>query len=220
MQTHETIILGFPAIARHSVEKLPYFMKALFDFFPLILFFAAFKLYDIYIATAIAIVATFLQVGYFWLKYRRFEPTHIITLVVISFFGGLTLFFHNDAFIMWKPSVVNWIFSLIVIGSVLLNRSVIKTLMGKQIELPDLVWNRLSIAWGVFFLAMGFLNMYVAFYYQPDLPDEVRRETWVNFKVFWMLGLTLAFSVGQMFFIAKYIDPETLEKSKNPEETK
>jgi intracellular septation protein len=195
-------------------------MKALFDFFPLILFFAAFKLYDIYVATAIAIVATFLQVGYVWIKYRRFEPTHIITLVVISFFGGLTLFFHNDAFIMWKPSVVNWIFALIVIGSVLLKRSVIKLLMGKQIELPDPVWTRLSIAWALFFLAMGFLNMYVAFYYQPDLPDEVRRETWVNFKVFWMLGLTLLFSVVQMLFIARYIDPESLEKTDKPEKSK
>ena len=193
-------------------------MKALFDFFPLILFFAAFKLYDIYVATAIAIVATFLQVGYVWIKYRRFVPTHIITLVVISFFGGLTLFFHNDAFIMWKPSVVNWIFSVIVIVSMLLNRSVIKVLMGKQLDLPDPVWSRLSLAWGVFFLAMGFLNMYVAFYYQPDLPAEVRRETWVNFKVFWMLGLTLLFSVAQMFLIAKYIDPDALEKSKETEE--
>lgn len=196
----------------------PHFMKALFDFFPLILFFAAFKLYDIYVATAIAIAATFLQVAYVRIKYRRYETTHIITLVVISFFGGLTLFFHNDAFIMWKPSVVNWIFSAIVLGSVAVNRSVIKTLMGKQLDLPDRIWHRLSIAWGVFFLAMGFLNMYVAFYYQLDLPDEVRREIWVNFKVFWMLGLTLLFSVGQMFFIAKYLDPETLDKSENTKE--
>jgi intracellular septation protein len=193
-------------------------MKALFDFFPLILFFAAFKLYDIYVATAIAIAATFLQVAYVWIKYRRFETTHIITLVVISFFGGLTLFFHNDAFIMWKPSVVNWIFSAIVLSSVAVNRSVIKTLMGKQLDLPDRIWYRLSIAWGVFFLAMGFLNMYIAFYYQLDLPDEVRREIWVNFKVFWMLGLTLLFSVGQMFFIAKYLDPKALDKSENTKE--
>ncbi len=193
-------------------------MKALFDFFPLILFFAAFKLYDIYVATAIAIAATFLQVAYVWIKYRRFETTHIITLVVISFFGGLTLFFHNDAFIMWKPSVVNWIFSAIVFGSMAVNRSVIKTLMGKQLDLPDRVWHWLSIAWGIFFLAMGFLNMYVAFYYQLDLPDEVRREIWVNFKVFWMLGLTLLFSVGQMFFIAKYLDPEKLDNSENTKE--
>jgi len=187
-------------------------MKALFDFFPLLLFFAAFKLFDIYAATAIAIAATFLQVGFIWFKYRRFEPTHIITLVVISFFGGLTLIFHNDTFIMWKPSVVNWAFSIIVIGSVILKRPVMKILMGKQLTLPDPVWTRLSIAWGLFFLLMGLLNMYVAFYYQPDASDELRRETWVNFKVFWMLGLTLVFSVLQMLFIAKYIDPEDLEK--------
>jgi intracellular septation protein len=195
------------------------YMKALFDFFPLLLFFAAFKLYDIYTATAIAIAATFLQVAFVWFKYRRFEATHIVTLIVISFFGGLTLFFHNDAFIMWKPSVVNWIFSVIVLGSVLINRSVIKALMGKQLELPDHIWTRLSIAWGVFFLLMGLLNMYVAFYYQPELAAEVRRETWVNFKVFWMLGLTLVFSVVQMLFIAKYIDPEAIEKSKKEAET-
>lgn len=187
-------------------------MKALFDFFPLLLFFAAFKLFDIYAATAIAIVATFLQVGFIWFKYRRFEPTHIITLVVISFFGGMTLIFHNDTFIMWKPSVVNWVFSIIVIGSVLLKRPVMKMLMGKQLTLPDRVWTRLSIAWGLFFLLMGLLNMYVAFYYQPDASEDLRRETWVNFKVFWMLGLTLLFSVLQMVFIARYIDPEDLEK--------
>jgi len=188
-------------------------MKALFDFFPLLLFFAAFKLFDIYAATAIAIVATFLQVGFIWFKYRRFEPTHIITLVVISFFGGLTLIFHNDTFIMWKPSVVNWAFSIIVIGSVIVKRPVMKMLMGKQLTLPDPVWTRLSIAWGLFFLLMGLLNMYVAFYYQPEASEELRRETWVNFKVFWMLGLTLLFSVLQMLFIAKYIDPEDLEKT-------
>ena len=195
-------------------------MKALFDFFPLILFFAAFKLFDIYVATAIAIAATFLQVAFVWIKYRRFEPTHIITLVVISFFGGLTLFFHNDAFIMWKPSVVNWIFSVIVLGSALIGKSVIKALMGKQLALPNNVWLRLSIAWGVFFMAMGFLNMYVAFYYQLDLPAEVRRENWVNFKVFWMLGLTLLFSVAQMFFIAKYLDPDALDNSEDKTEVK
>ena len=193
-------------------------MKALFDFFPLLLFFAAFKFYDIYAATAIAIVATFLQVGFIWFKYRRFEPTHIITLVVISFFGGLTLIFHNDAFIMWKPSVVNWIFSIIVIGSVFIKRPVMKLLMGKQLTLPDAVWTHLSIAWGTFFLLMGLLNMYIAFYYQIDAPQEIRRETWVNFKVFWMLGLTLLFSVGQMFFIAKYIDPDASENGESKPE--
>ncbi len=190
-------------------------MKALFDFFPLLLFFAAFKLYDIYIATAIAIVATFVQVGFVWLKYRRFEPTHVVTLVVISVFGGMTLFFQDDAFIMWKPSVVNWIFAVVVLGSMLVKRSVIKMLMGKQLELPDPVWHWLSISWGLFFLVMGFLNMYVAFYYQLDMSEEVRRETWVNFKVFWMLGLTLLFSIVQMFFIAKYIDPESLNNTDN-----
>ncbi len=188
-------------------------MKLLFDFFPLLLFFGAFKMYGIYVATAVAIAAAFLQVAWVWIKHRKFEQSHIITLAALAVFGGLTLIFRNDVFIMWKPSIVNWIFSVIVLGSIFVgDKPVIQRLMGTQISLPKPVWKNLSIAWGVFFLFMGLLNMYVAFYFRPELPHEVRQETWVNFKVFWMLGLTLVFTVLQMFYIAKYIDPETLKE--------
>ena len=191
-------------------------MKALFDFFPLILFFTAFKLFDIYVATAVAIAATFAQVGFVWFRHRRFETTHIVTLAIISIFGGMTLIFHDENFIKWKPSIVNWVFALVVLGSQFIGREpVLKRLMGKQMSMPDAIWKRVNLSWGVFFLLMGFLNMYVAFYYQPDAPIDVRRETWVNFKVFWMLGLTLVFSIGQMLLISKYIDPESLDQSKS-----
>ncbi|MEE9447973.1 MAG: septation protein A [Arenicellales bacterium] len=192
-------------------------MKALFDFLPLILFFAANKFYDIYIATGVLIVVTYLQVAFFWLQNKRIERMHLIMLVAVTLFGGLTLLLRDPTFLKWKVSIVNWMFALIIFGSVILKKSVIKAMMGKQITLPDPVWARLSIAWGLFFLAMGFLNMYVAFYYQLDMPEDVRLDTWVNFKVFWVLGLTLAFSVLQMLFMAKYLDPDELDSSDKPD---
>ena len=184
-------------------------MKLLFDFFPLLIFFAAFKLADIYVATAAAIVATLIQIGLFWWRHRRFETMHIVTLVIISVFGGLTIALHDDTFIKWKPTIVNWLFGVIVLGSHFVGRkSAIERLMGAQISLPKPVWSKVNASWGIFFLLMGLLNLYVAFYYKLDAAEEVRRDIWVNFKVFGMLGLTLLFSVGQMFFLARYIDPE------------
>ncbi len=145
-------------------------MKFLFDVFPLVLFFGAYKLYGIYVATATAIIASIAQVSIFWLRNRRFETMHLITLGVIILFGGLTLLFRDDAFIKWKPSIVNWLFS--------------------------------------FFLIVGLLNLYVAFYYRPELSEQVRTDFWVNFKVFGLMGLTLVFAIGQMLCIAKYLKPE------------
>ncbi len=188
-------------------------MKLLFDFFPLLLYFVVFKAYDIFVATAVAIAAAFAQVAWVYFRHRKFEQAHVITLAVLFVFGGMTLIFRNDAFIMWKPSIVNWIFAVLVLGSIVVGeKPVIQRLMGSQLDLPSSVWKTLSIAWGIFFVFMGLLNLYVAFYYQPDLPHETRVETWVNFKVFWMLGITLVFTILQMFYLAKHIDPETLKK--------
>ena len=193
-------------------------MKALFDFLPLILFFLANKYYDPFIATGVLIIATYLQVAYFWFKNKRIERMHLIMLVAVTIFGGMTIILRDPVFLQWKVSIVNWIFSAIVLGSALLNKSVIKAMMGKQMSMPDAIWQKLTIAWGLFFLAMGFLNIYIAFYYQLELPEKERFDTWINFKVFWVLGLTLAFSVLQMVFISKHIDPESLEK-KDEEQT-
>ena len=181
-------------------------MKMLFDLFPLIVFFGAFKFYDIFIATAAAIIATFIQVGIFWIKHRRFETIHLMTLVIISVFGGLTIFLQDDVFIKWKPTIVNWLFSGIIFGMLLFaKKSALEFVMGKQLSLPNPVWEKLNIAWALFFLALGAINLYVAFYYNIDATEEVRTETWVNFKVFWMFGLTLVFAIGQMVFLSKHI---------------
>ena len=180
-------------------------MKMLFDFFPLILFFGAYKFYGIYAATAVAIAASVGQVLWVWVRTRKTETTHLVTLFVIVIFGGMTLVFRDDTFIKWKPSIVNWIFAVIVIGSHFIgNKTVIERLLGTKLSMPGAIWTKVNFSWGIFFLISGLLNMYVAFYYRPELPEAVRTDFWVNFKVFGLLGLTLAFSVIQMMLIAKH----------------
>ncbi|HYM48318.1 MAG TPA: septation protein A [Burkholderiaceae bacterium] len=181
-------------------------MKFLYDLFPLLLFFAAFKLYDIYVATAVAIVASLLQVGGYWLKRRRFETLHLITLGVIVVFGGLTLLLRDDTFIKWKPTLVYWILGALVLGSQWFGgRTIVKRMLGEQVQLPEPVWRRLNLSWGVFFAVLGALNLYVAFYYGVELDAARRQEIWVQFKVFGLLGLTVAFVFVQAIFMARHM---------------
>lgn len=180
-------------------------MKLLFDFFPVIVFFAAFKLSDIYVATAASIAAAFLQVGIHYVRTRRFERMHLITLVVLAVFGGMTLAFHDDTFIKWKPTIVNWVFAGLLLGGHAFGKNGVRALLGEQIVLPDPVWRRLNLSWAAFFVFLGTLNLYMAFYYGPELSAESRQAAWVNFKVFGLLGLTLAFTLAQALFLAKHI---------------
>jgi intracellular septation protein len=189
-------------------------MKFLFDLFPLLLFFAAFKLFDIYVATGVAIAASFAQVGWFWLKHRRFENIHLITLAAIVVFGGLTLALRDDTFIKWKPTIVYWVLSALVLGSrVVGKKTAIEYLLDGKIQLPPCAWNQYNLSWGVFFMLLGALNIYVAFYYGLDLDEAARRDIWVNFKVFGLLGLTLVFTVVQALFLAKHFDKAEKENS-------
>jgi len=184
-------------------------MKLLFDFFPLILFFGAYKLYGIYVATSVAIVASLGQVAWFWFRNRRFETIHLITLSVILVFGGMTLIFRDDVFIKWKPTIVNWLFAVIVLGSQFLGkRTVLERLLGQQMALPAPIWKKVNLSWGLFFLVSGALNLYIAFFFRTHLDDQIRTDFWVNFKVFGLLGLTLTFSVVQMLLVARYIVSE------------
>ena len=181
-------------------------MKFLFDLFPILLFFIAYKFFGIYVATAAAIAASFVQVGAFWLKHRRFETMHLITLAVIAVFGGLTLALRDDTFIKWKPTLVYWILAGLLLASQWIGeKTIIERMMSAQIALPAPVWKRLNLSWGIFFVALGAANIYVAFFYGLDLDVETRRDIWVNFKVFGLLGLTLLFTVAQAFFMAKHI---------------
>ncbi|MDH5325809.1 MAG: septation protein A [Gammaproteobacteria bacterium] len=176
-------------------------MKFLFDFFPLILFFVTYKMYDIFVATGAVIIATIAQMIFFWVKHRRLEKMHVITLVLVVVFGGATILFQDETFIKWKFSVVNWLFGLVFLGSHFIgNKTLIQRMLDKQITLPQFVWNRLNISWAVFFIAFGFANLYVMFNYDTD--------TWVDFKTFGNLGLTLLFIMGQGIYMHKHLKPE------------
>lgn len=184
-------------------------MKLLFDLLPLLLFFAAFKFYGIYTATAAAIVATVVQVGVVWAKHRRVERMHLFTLAAIVIFGGLTIALQDEVFIKWKPTIVNWCFAAAIAAApVFGDKPALQYLMGGQMTLPPAVWRNLSAAWGVFFLLLGLLNLYVAFYHNPEADAAARTQTWVNFKVFGLTGLTLVFIVLQMLFVAKHLPSE------------
>ena len=189
-------------------------MKLLFDFFPLVLFFGAFKLYDIYVATLVAMAASLAQVVFIRIRHQRFETTHLVTLFVILLFGGMTLIFQDDMFIKWKPTIVNWIFAVVVLGSQFIGkRTVLERLLGGQMQMPARIWKKVNVSWGLFFLVSGLLNLYVAFYFRTHLDEATRTDFWVNFKVFGLLGLTLAFSIIQMMIVARYISTEPSESS-------
>lgn len=174
-------------------------MKFLFDFFPILLFFIAFKLYDIYVATAVAMLASFLQVGFSWRKHHRLETMHLVTLILIVVLGGATLLLHDETFIKWKPTVVDWAFALAFLASQFIGKkNLIQRMMEEHITLTsEIYWTRLNIAWIIFFVSLGFLNLYVAFNFDTN--------TWVNFKLFGMMGLTLLFVIAQSFYLAQYM---------------
>jgi intracellular septation protein len=173
-------------------------MKFLFEVFPVALFFVAIQIWDIFVATGVAIAATFVQVG--WLVARRKKvPTMLwSSLVIIVVFGGLTLYLRDKTFILWKPTVLYWLFGAVLAGGALLGRNLVRALLSEQMALPEPVWRRLNWIWVVFFAFMGALNLYVAYNYSEKI--------WASFKLFGGIGLMLVFVVAQSAFLAKYIE--------------
>lgn len=146
-------------------------------------------------------VASVLQIAIYWLIYKRTEKVHLITLAFILVLGGATLFFHKAIFIQWKPSVIYWIFGLLLIFShVIGKKPIIHRLLGDKIQLPKKIWGRINFAWGVFFILLGFLNLYVVYHYSTN--------AWVNFKLFGTLGLTLLFALIQVLYLSRYVKEE------------
>lgn len=184
-------------------------MKFLFDFFPIFLFFVAYKTYDIFVATAVAIVASFVQLAWFWLQYRRFENMHLISFGLIAVFGGATLFLHDATFIKWKPSVLFWLFAVVYLGSQYIGKKpIIQRMLETNMSLPAPIWKRLNFAWSIFFILLGILNLYVAYNF-----DEA---TWVNFKMFGSTVLIVVFVFAQSFYINRYAgDPVANDSKEN-----
>lgn len=183
--------------------------KLLFDFFPIFLFFVAYKFSDIYVATAVAIAASVAQVGWFYFKHRRVETLHIVTLVLIVVLGGATLIFKNEMFIKWKPTVVDWVFAAVFfISQFYGEKTVLERLMAKNIALPKPIWNRLNMSWVLFFTLLGGINLYVVYHFDTD--------TWVNFKLFGMMGLTVLFALGQGVYLSRHVKVETETPPEGP----
>ncbi|ELY3758339.1 septation protein A [Cronobacter universalis] len=176
-------------------------MKQLLDFLPLIVFFVVYKLHDIFWATAALIVATALAVIYSWYKYRKVEKMTLVTFVLVAVFGGLTIYFHNAEFIKWKVTIIYALFAgTLLIGQWVMKKPLIQSMLGKEITLPPHAWSRLNIAWALFFIFCGLLNIYVAFW----LPEAV----WMNFKVFGIPGLTLVFTLLSGVYIYRHMPQE------------
>ena len=186
-------------------------MKLFFDFLPIALFFIAYKFgggiyhwdgqeYDIkgiYVATAVMIIASILQVTINWLLTRKVEKSHLITLVLVLVLGGATLWLQNPDFIKWKPTAVNWLFAFaFFISMAFTKKSLLERMMAEHIQMPATIWFKLNIAWILFFIGSGLANLYVAFNFE--------EATWVNFKLFGLLGLTIVFIIGQSIYLAQH----------------
>lgn len=175
-------------------------MKFLFDFFPVILFFVAYKVADIYWATGVAIAATFLQIGYVIARGRKVTGMQWASLVIIGVFGGATLLLRDELFIKWKPTVLYWLAGAVFLGALAFRQNLVKAVMGEGITLPEIVWTKLCVAWGVFFIFKGSLNLWVAYAFPTDV--------WVNFKLFGGMGLMFAFVIAQALWISRYLPDE------------
>jgi intracellular septation protein len=216
-------------------------MKLLFDFFPIILFFVSFyqakflidntfigslinperpdHINATIVATGIAIVASFIQVGYSWLKSHKIQRMHVFSLVLITVLGGITILIGDPAFIQWKPTVLNWAFALAFLLSIFIGeKNLVERMMGSQLDLPDYVWTRLNLSWVAFFLISGAANLYVAFYYDREALPEARMEAWVDFKLFGLMGLTIIFVILQAIYLSRFIEEQEEDKTQDLKE--
>lgn len=197
-------------------------MKLLFDLFPVALFFLAYQFGEshpqtavaflndiglnpsdaakpgVFLATAVAILATFVQIAWSWLRHRKVDGMLWLSFGLITVFGGATLMLHDENIIKWKPTVLYWLFALALgLGPVLFERNFIRMMMEKQLSLPEPVWIRLNLGWAGFFTFLGATNLFVAFRFSTD--------TWVNFKMFGTLGLMLVFILMQGLYLSRHI---------------
>ncbi|MBT0723014.1 septation protein A [Rosenbergiella sp. S61] len=176
-------------------------MKQLLDFLPLVAFYICYKLYDIFVASGALIIASALTLIATWFIYRKIEKMTWVTFILVTLFGSLTLIFHNNEFIKWKVTAIYGIFALALLYSqFFMKKPIIQSMLGKDLQLPDSLWRKLTYAWVLFFIFCGLLNVYVAFW----LPESV----WVNFKMFGLTILTVVFTLLNGLFIWRHM-PQT-----------
>lgn len=176
-------------------------MKLIFDFLPIVLFFVAYKVAGIYAATAVAMAASIAQITWLWWRQRTIDTMQVITLLLIMVLGSATLLLKNPVFIKWKPTAVYWMFAFAFWISHLVGKQpIIKRMMAKQMTLPKRTWRALSWSWIAFFSFAGLANIMVAYRFSEN--------TWVNFKLFGLLGATLVFVLLQALFLSKHLKNE------------
>lgn len=201
-------------------------MKLLFDLFPVILFFAAFKYAGshpdaaadwvgtllggtavntaqapILLATVVVILATMAQIAWVHFRHGKVDKMLWVSLGLVVVFGGMTLAFQNEAFIKWKPTILYWVFAgSMGFATLFMKKNAIKTMLGEQLKLPEAIWQRLNLAWIAFFVVMGVLNLVIAFNFPTD--------TWVNFKLFGGMGLMFVFILAQGAMLSKYVEED------------
>ncbi len=216
-------------------------MKQLFDFFPILLFFILYKFYldlpdemilavnatvplmeltpgepghAIYLATLAAIVVTLIQVVAAMIIVKRVEKMPLITLALLLVFGGATLALKDPVFIQWKPTAINWLFAVVFLGSHAIgDKPLVQRMMAQALEIHDQrVWVQLNLAWVAFFFVAGVANLVVAPEIDP-LGLQFSEDTWVDFKLFGLMGMTIAFVLAQAFYLARYL-PDTDEETR------
>lgn len=185
-------------------------MQLLFDFLPIVLFFVAYKLEGIYVATGVLIVAVLAQTLVSWIRHRKVSAMLLTSAVLVLVFGGLTLLVHDAVFIKWKPTIVNWLFAAAFLASQFMKGpTIVQRLMGEKMTLEPALWTRLNLMWVAFFVVVGALNLYVAFNFS--------ESTWVNFKLFGLMGLTLAFALAQGVWLARKSEQVTADAAPRAE---
>ena len=172
-------------------------MKQILDFLPLLVFFAVYKFYDIFLASGALVAASAVQIALIYLLYKRVEKQHLITFALVAVFGTLTMVLRDDTFIKWKVTIVQFLFAGALLIAELMNKSLLKAMLGKEMPLPDTIWRRAALAWVVFFVASGILNLYIAF--------NLSQEAWVNFKVFGLMGMTLVYTLLTILYLYRHL---------------
>ncbi|MEN9315810.1 MAG: intracellular septation protein [Pseudomonadota bacterium] len=176
-------------------------MKFFFDLLPVLLFFVAFKVAGIFAATAVAIAVSVAQIAWLKLRGKPVDNVQWASLAIIVVFGGMTLWLKDPTFIKLKPTVLYGAFALgLAVSRLAFGRNLIRSMMGKQVRLPDPIWERLNVAWIVFFVGLAVLNVVIAYNFS--------EEFWVNFKLFGSLGLTVLFVVGQALWFSRHVQED------------
>jgi intracellular septation protein len=177
--------------------------SGLYDFIPLLAFFVAFKFYGIYVATAVGIGMTLLQLLIIGIAQKRLDKRQLLILAIFVVFGGLTLYFHNPIFVKWKPTVIFWLFGIAflanhfkLVGNIPLVQTAIQRSIPNKEYIPTEAWKKLNLAWAIFFIVMGSINLFFAYTFSTNI--------WVNFKFYGILGCVAIFSLFQALYISRF----------------